>query len=398
MKRKMPALLTAAAIVAALGTAAAFRLTAIDVRPQAPAGPVATFATEAFAVDLPAGFKPYLITYALYWPDGRIVFEEMAVKWPLKSATSRIEEVEARPRRSRDNGDQAAPPAVSDPAWLEDLSPVMGCPAALVLDQSAAGSQPGSPAGSLPLVMEVQVGEGWLRFFEAAGTDARHWNPALAGERYPARRDQFVSRVKAFLEHYVWTGLQTPPLGTDGPGIYKTRYGLIHKSGNDDFVYSIALARFIDDDRRMGLNIDARLGYYDWGGLQLCEADRLTRIADQIALTDSFLARTNCRRVEVGGRPGYEMIVSEGLGALKPGGSYLLDWQEDWTTTRVGSFLLSFHLTSPNGGALPDSPEVVVGQWRAMLESVRPTTVVLPTAVGVSSDSGSAAEAVSSDN
>ena len=375
MKRKiLKPLFAVAVVLAGLATAGALRLTAIPIEPQASSAPVTAFATEAFKVDLPASFKPYLITYALYWPDGRIVFEEMTVKWPLKSVTSRMREVESRVPLVTPGEGEPEPPAVTEPAWYTDLSEVMGCPAALVSEAAPAAGEDGTVVNrGLPLILEVQVGEGWLRFFEAIATDARNWNQAVEGtpERYRARQEKFVGRVRDFLGHYTWTGAQAMPLGQDGPGTYKTRYGLIHKDGTEDFVYSIALARFIDDERRMGLNIDTRLGYYDWGGLQLCEADRLTRLADQINLTDSFLARTNCRQFPVGGRMGYEMIVSQGLGSLKPGGSYLLDWQEDWTKTWIGSFLISFHLTSPSGGKSPDSPEVVVGQWRAMLESVR---------------------------
>ena len=375
MKRKTFKILLAAAVVpAALATVLAMRLTAIPIEPQSSSAPVATFATEAFKVDLPAGFKPYLITYALYWPDGRIVFEEMAVKWPLKSVTGQIWEVESRARPASAGGGEPETPAVTEPARYTDLTEIMGCPAALV-SEAAASPDPDGPAVNrgLPLILEVQVGEGWLRFFEALATDARNWNPETEGtpERYEARREKFIGRVRNFLSHYTWTGPGEVFGGEQVEGLYRTRCGTVFKNGDEDFIFSIALARFIDDERRLGLNIDTRLGYYDWGGLQLCEADRLTRIADQINLTDSFLARTNCRQFPVGGRMGYEMVVSEGLGALKPGGSYLLDWQEDWTKTWIGSFLISFHLTSSSGGQSADSPEVVVGQWRAMLESVR---------------------------
>ena len=375
MKRKKMLALALAVffVLAAVAVAGAFRLTTIDIEPRAASGPVETFVTEAFKVDLPAGFKPYLITYALYWPDGRIIFEEMAVRWPLKSATSHLRDLEARTSGAggREAGASAESPAAAEPSWLEDLSAVMGRPAVLVLENSpGSGDREDAAVDSgRPLVMEVRAGDGWLRFFEALASDAPNWNPAVEGEpeRYQFRREQFVSRVKEFLDHYVWIGTQDY---SPGEGVYRTRYGVVSKGGDESFVFSVALARFIDDDRRMGLNIDARQGYYDWGGLQLCEADRLTRIVDQLNLTGTSLARTNCFQIPVGGRSGYERIVYEGLGSPGPGSAYTLDWQEDWTKTRIGNFLISFHLTSPSGGNVSDSPETVLGQWRAMLNSV----------------------------
>lgn len=324
-----------------LGTVGVFRLTSIDIEPRPTSEPTVTMATEGFAVEIPATFKPYLLTYALYWDDGRLIFEEK------QGQSKALGDFWASQNIIEINGHVAA--------WVLELPP-----------ESLPGID--QRLGE-PLLLEVQVSEkGYLRFYEIIPADALNWDSVVDGtaEKYNSRRAKFLNRVETLLSHYTWGELAEPQTGQ-----YKTANGFITKTGQENFTFSIAQAHFTDDTRHMNLKIDARLSYYDWGGLQLCKADRLTRVWDQFHLTSTSLGRTNCQEIEVGGRQGYELISMKGLGSPQPGSDYTLEWQEDWTKSDTRNYLLNIYLTSPLDQSKSDPPEEVLGQWRAILKSLQ---------------------------
>lgn len=323
--------------------------TSVSFNPQSPyeLGPSFTFQADDFLIEIPDSFHLTQLTGLLEWPDGlSLNFQEYLTDeaGQLGAGQSLFTEEE-----------------IEKGAASEDLSREFGRPAVLTLYPQ------GVDRDGTEFSLLVNFHNGFVIF--TAYPEKRKVFPLSADEKraYAAERKRlFVLSAKEFLDSYYWIGAHP---GRPEPGVFRTRLGLISKSGNDIFRYWPLKASFWSNDYAQFFGLATFRQSEEV--LALCSKDRLDRLMDQWAGRAG--RRTNCRPLKAGGRQGMELLSLNDSSLEKS--SYRLIWEPDHVGVRGDELRLVFYMNSPLVSAdknkIPEQADGVIGRWRTMLESVR---------------------------
>lgn len=322
--------------------------TSVSFKVQAPydLGPSFTFQADNFLIEIPDSYHLTMLTGLLEWPDGfRMDFQEY-----LSSEAGNIQDRHAVFTETE----------LARGAERLDLSRELGRPSILaVYPPEQRGDRP-----EMSLLVKFHNGLAILNVYPAedgaAADPAEETNPASERKRL------MLLSAKEFLDAYYWIGAHP---GRPEPGVFRTRLGLISKRGQEIFRYRPLQAKFWSSDFGQSFDLESRRS-----GAEVtdhCSLGRLERFQKQWSGRGG--RRSNCLDLSAGGRRGQELLTLNGSNFEEA--SYRLIWEPDHEGLRDGEFRLLFYMSSPlrslEKDKTPESPDSVIGRWRAMLETVR---------------------------